>query len=202
MNRKMGMTASFVNVAAVVGFAVCMLAGTLFGSYLTSIFIAFSLVVMLCAFAHYSDESRRVAGWCGIAFGAMYALCNSIVYFTQITTVRMDKLSGQADAMLNFQNYGLMFNYDMLGYCLMAIATFFAGLTVDVKTKADKWLKWLLLIHGIFAISCFIMPLLGLFSADMSGGEWIGTAVLEFWCVYFIPVGILSCLYFKRQASS
>lgn len=199
MNKKIGMIASIVNLIAVVGFALSMLAGTSFGSYLTSIFIAFSLVAMLCTFAHFSNESRRVAGLSGIAFGAMYALCNSIVYFTQITTVRVNNLTEQAASILDFQNMGLMFNYDMLGYCLMAIATFFAGLAIDAKTKADKWLKRLLLIHGVFAITCFLVPLLGIFSTDMSGGEWISTAILEFWCVYFIPVSILSFIHFRNK---
>ena len=193
------MIASIVNVIAVVGFALSMLAGNLFGSYLASLFIAFSLVVMLCAFAHFSNENGQVAGLSGLAFGAMYALCNSIVYFTQMTTVRTDNLTQQAAALLDFQNFGLMFNYDMLGYCLMDIATFFAGLTIEAKTKTDKWLKGLLLIHGVFAIACFLMPLLGIFSTDMGGGEWIGTAVLEFWCIYFIPIGILSFLHFKNK---
>ncbi len=82
----------------------------------------------------------------------------------------------------------------------MAIATFFAGLILNVKSKSDKWLKYLLLIHGIFAISCFIMPMLGLFRADMTGANWVGTAILEFWCVFFIPISILSFLHFKKQS--
>ena len=67
-----------------------------------------------------------------------------------------------------------------------------------VKTKADKWLKGLLLIHGIFFITCFMFPMLGLFTPDMVGAEWIGTTVLEFWCVYFMPIGILSFLHFSK----
>lgn len=81
----------------------------------------------------------------------------------------------------------------------MAISTFFTGLAVEVKTKPDKWLKWLLLIHGVFAIVCFILPIIGLFRTGMEGAEWIGTAVLVFWCVYFTPVSILSFLHFKNQ---
>jgi hypothetical protein len=57
----------------------------------------------------------------------------------------------------------------------------------------------LLKIHGIFAISCFFMPILGIFNSNMTGGEIIGTMVLEFWCIYFMPICILSYRYFKKK---
>ena len=43
-----------------------------------------------------------------------------------------------------------MFNYDLLGYGMMALSTFFIGLSVQADSKADKWMKALMMIHGIF----------------------------------------------------
>jgi hypothetical protein len=57
----------------------------------------------------------------------------------------------------------------------------------------------LLCIHGIFAINCFAMPLLGIFNSNMEGGEIVGTLVLEFWCIYFMPICILSYKHFKNK---
>ena len=62
--------------------------------------------------------------------------------------------------------------------------------------KGDKWLKYLLMIHGVFFVSCLIVPMLGVLKAD--GPKWVGVAVLEFWCLYFCPVGILSGFYFRH----
>ena len=86
---------------------------------------------------------------------------------------------------------------------MMALSTFFFGLTVHVRTKADKWLKALLLIHGIFFFGCFIMPMTGVFSS-LSNGETslAGVAALEFWCAYFLPIGILSFLHFRSKNNS
>jgi len=198
MNRKIGMTVSLVNAAAVAGFACSMLVGTNFGSYLSSIFIALSFVPMICSYAFYAKKEKKLAGIVAAGFAVMYATLISLVYFAQMTTVQTGGLTAQAAALLDFQQFGLFFNYDMLGYALMALSTFFVGLTVCVKSKTDKWLKALLLIHGVFFITCFILPMLGLFTPDMAGTEWIGTAVLEFWCVYFIPISILSFLYFSK----
>lgn len=198
MNRKIGMYASLVNVVAVTGFALAMLLGSNFGSYITSIFIAFSFVPMISTFCSYAKTEAKSVGYTAIGFAVMYATINSLVYYTQITTVRAGNLSEQATRILDFQQFGLFFNYDMLGYAMMSLATFFAGLTIDVKSKVDKCLKALLLIHGVFFISCFIIPMLGLFTPNGEGTTWIGTAILIFWCIYFIPVGLLSYFHFSN----
>lgn len=199
MNRKIGMYGSVINVCAVLSFAFCMLIGNDLGSYLVCMFIAFSFVPMICTFAFYGSPEKRVAGNTAAVFAGMYAVFILLVYFAQVTTVRLDPLSEQAVQILSYPKFGLFFSYDLLGYGLMAVSTFFTGLVVEVKTKRDKWLKRLLLIHGIFAIVCFILPTTGLFRADMEGAQWIGTAVLVFWCIYFTPVGILSFFHFKNK---
>ena len=200
MNRKIGIYSSVINVCAVIGFALFMLVGSDFGSYLVCMFIAFSFVPMMCAFSSYTTPDNKVLGYTSMIFSGIYAVMILLVYFAQVTAVRLDGLSGQAMHIINYSKFGLFFSYDLLGYGLMALSTFFAGLTIVPKTKLDKWLRWLLVIHGVFFISCLIIPMLGLFSAEMQGANWIGIAVLEFWCVYFIPVDVLSFLHFKSKA--
>lgn len=199
MNKKIGIAAAVVNVISVFVFALSMIIFGDFMSYLSSIFIALSFVVLMGSFAAVAKEEDRAAANSAVAFSAVYAVIILLVYFAQCTTVRMDTLTTQASSLLDYQFFGLFFNYDLLGYGLMALSTFFIGLTIRPSDTADKWLKALLLIHGVFFISCLIMPMLGIFSANMSGGKWIGIAILEFWCVYFIPVGVLSILHFKKR---
>ena len=194
MNQKIGMTSSIVNVTAVGMFALSMLTGSTFLSYLSSMFIALSFVPMMCAFCFYARDDRKVAGIISIGFSAIYATIILLVYFAQLTTLRLDVLTEQAVKLLDFQKFGLFFNYDMLGYALMALSTFFAGLTLS----KNKWLKSLLLIHGIFFISCLIIPMMGIFNSE--GNPLIGIIVLETWCIYFIPVGLLSYRFFKYDA--
>lgn len=190
------MYSSMINLFSVIGFAVSMLIGCNAGSYFSSMFIAFSFVPMMCGYAYFSDKNRRLAGYIGAAFAAMYAAIILLVYFAQLTTVRMNGLTKQAVMLFDFQQFGLLFNYDMLGYALMALATFFAGLTIHADLKTDIWLKYLLMIHGIFFASCLILPMLGLFKTGSPA--WVGVAVLEFWCLYFCPISILSFLHFAK----
>lgn len=203
MNRKIGMYSSAVNIAAVGGFAACMPFSFDFGSYIFSMIIALSFVPMMCAYTCFSDNTRKAAGYTAVGFAAMYAAIILIVYFTQLTAVRSGGLSEQAGMILDYKRFGLFFSFDMLGYAMMSLSTFFAGLAVNVKSKADKWLKALLMIHGVFFFSCLIMPMLGLFTASADGSnssELVGIAILEFWCLYFIPIGILSLRYFAKNS--
>ena len=111
-----------------------------------------------------------------------------------------EQLNEQAAKLLEFNKFGLIFNYDLLGYGVMALSTFFTGLAMKPKNKTDKWLKALLMIHGVFYFSCTFMPITGMFAKMSSGGDGIGGRLaLVTWCVYFLPVGILSFLHFKKD---
>lgn len=199
MNKKIGMISSLINLAAVLGFAFCMVIGSDFGSYFVCTFIAFSFVPMMAAFCEYCNVEKKVAGYSALIFAGIYAVFILIVYFAQITSVINDDLGNEALGIIDYQKFGLFFNYDLLGYGMMALATFFAGLTINCRTKADQWLKWLLLIHGVFFITCFTMPMLGVFYPGMDGGEWIGILVLIFWCAFFAPISILSYIHFSKK---
>ena len=196
MNKKIGLYSSAVNIIAVICFALSMLFSFHFGSYFSSMFIAFSFVPMMCGYAYFCEEKAKLAGYVSVTFAAIYTAIILLVYFAQLTTVQLDDLTPQATAILDFQQCGLLFNYDLLGYAVMSLATFFAGLTVNPQTKIDRLLKYLLMVHGVFFISCLIVPMFGVFKAD--GPTWIGVAVLEFWCLYFCPIGILSLLHFSN----
>lgn len=196
MNKRIGMYCSVVNFIAVICFAMSMLLGFDNGSYFSSMFIAFSFVPMICGYAYFSEKNAKLAGYVSVAFAAIYTAIILLVYFAQLTTVRLNDLTQQAAVLLDFQQCGLLFHYDLLGYAVMSLAAFFAGLTVKPQTKTDRWLKYLLMVHGVFFISCLIMPMLGIFKADSPA--WIGVAVLEFWCFYFCPISILSFLHFSH----
>lgn len=130
-------------------------------------------------------------------FGSYFICMILLVYFAQTTVVQQGNLNEQAMEILDFQRGGLIFNYDLLGYGIMALSTFFAGTTIVEKRKSDKVLKWLMIIHGIFFIGCFILPMTGVFSNMSDSGSGIGGVIaLEFWCAYFLPVGILSYMHF------
>lgn len=199
MNNKIGMIGSLVNAFTVASFAICMLISFDFGSYFVCMFIALSFILMIASFEEECSDENKVAGKVALTLAGIYATLILIVYFTQCTTVMNEQLTNDAMKILNYKYMSLLFNIDLLGYGIMALSTFFIGLTLDIKNKKDKILKLLLLIHGLFFISCLIMPMTGMFT-NVEGTTSIGGIIaLEIWCLYFLPVGILSFLHFKEN---
>ena len=200
MNKSIAKAGAAGVAVTVLLFAVCMLIPFNFGSYFVCMLLAVSYILMASGFSSESDAEHRTAATAGMAFAAVYAVLILLVYFAQTTSVRLDALNEQAAALLDYSRGGLMFNYDLLGYGMMALSTFFLGLTIEPKTKADKWLRALMLIHGVFFFSCLIMPMTGMFTSMGDGETGIGGVIaLEFWCAYFLPVGILSFVHFSKQ---
>lgn len=197
MNRNIAKAGALIVVFSVLLFAVCMLIPFNFGSYLVCMLLAIGYVMMAAGFSCESDAEHRVAAKAGMAFAVIYATLVLLVYFAQTTAVRLDTMTDQAVKLLDYSRGGLMFSYDLLGYGMMALSTFFLGLTIREHNLADKWLKRLMIIHGIFFFGCFIMPMTGVFSS-MVGEETSmgGVIALECWCAYFLPVGILAFIHF------
>lgn len=183
MGRRIGICSAAVNLAAVLGFAASMALGSNWGSYFSSMFIALSYVAMACAWARFAGVGRELAGRVAEAFAAMYAVLVLRVYFAQLTTVRFGGLTRQAADLLDFQRGNLMFYDDLLGYALMALSTFFAGLTVEGR--------------GAFFLSCMALPLMGALRGG--GAPQAGVLALEAWCAYFCPIDVLAIAYFRGR---
>jgi len=201
MSRNIGTTASASNIISVASFGVFTAIDFFYGAVLASIFIALSFVPMVGTYAARGKLETKAAGNTAMIFAAIYAVLILIVYFTQITTLHNENIHQRVTDLLNYQNFSWFFNLNLLGYGMMSLSTFFAGLTIDARTKSDKALKIMLMGHGIFAVSSFIMPVLGVFTnMDGTDAAWIGSLVLLIWAAIFLPIGILSFNYFRKGA--
>ena len=200
MNRTVSMTGAAIVTVTVSLFAVFILCGFPFGYYLVCMFLPVGFIMMTAGLHHECGKDTKVAANTGMALAGVYAVLVLLVYFAQTTTVRTESLNDQASRILNFGRGGLIFNYDLLGYGMMALSTFFTGLAMKAENKPDRWLKGLLMVHGIFFPGCFFMPMTGMFTsmADGKAGNG-GSIALLFWCLYFIPVGLLAWKHFSRR---
>lgn len=196
MNRLIPRIGAGIVCVTVTLFALCMLINFDFGSYFVCMLLPIGYIMLAAGLAQEAEDSRKVASNVGLAFAAVYAVLVLLVYFAQNTSVRLDDLGDQALGILDFKRGGLIFSYDLLGYGMMALSTFFVGLGISPKTRADRWLKRLMLLHGVFFISCFLLPMTGLLGGSSDGVG--GVVALELWCAYFLPIGVLSFLHFRK----
>lgn len=205
MNNRVGKYGSLLTGISVLVFAISMIFSLLqknsgaFISYLSCMFLAIGYIIFACSiYSVNNNNDKKVLGLIGVAFSIVYCVLIFIVYYAQCTTVNLNSnLSNDALSIINFSKLGsLFFNYDLLGYGIMALSTFFLSFIVDTKNNRNMILQKLLLIHGIFFPSCFIVPMFPIFNANT--GSVIGTILLEIWCVYFLPICILGYKYFQN----
>ena len=199
MNRMIAKIGAAIVTVTVFLFAVCLAVDFTFGSYFVCMFLPMGYLMMTAGLHNECERDRMVAANVGMVFSAIYAVLILLVYFAQTTSVRLESLTEQARSIIDFRRGGLIFNYDLLGYGMMALSTFFMGLSMKAENKADKWLKALMMIHGIFFLGCFLMPMTGMFSS-MANGQTSNSGViaLMIWCAYFLPIGILSYRHFTE----
>lgn len=203
MNRQISRIGAAIVTVTVFLFALFLILDFSFGSYFVCMLLPIGYIMMGAGLCHEAGEAGRVPATIGMTFAAIYATLILLVYFAQTTSVRLDGLGDEALGVLDFRRGGLIFNYDLLGYGMMALSTFFLGLSMKAADGGDVWLKRLMLIHGAFFISCFILPMTGMFSS-MAGGETSrgGAMALVAWCAYFLPIGMLAYRHFGNENTS
>lgn len=202
MNRKIGYISSIVKSGAVAIFLICLIVALFIQntvtenlSYGVCTVLSWGWIATACVYSCYTKNERSAAAKIGIATGIVYSTLISIVYFTQLTTVLYKSVNDIILQAFSFSSAGSwLFNLDLLGYGLLSISTFFVGLTIQPQNKVDKALKILLMLHGIFFV-CMFVPILPLPSTNQGKG---GTIALIFWCLFFLPICVLSTLHFKK----
>ena len=200
LNKMISKTGSVIVSVTVFLFAIFLTIDFSMGSYFVCLILPIGFIMMTAGLQGECESERKVAANIGLTLAAVYSTFIMLVYYSQLTTVNNEQLNEQAANLLMFDRFGLIFNYDLLGYGIMALSTFFTGLSMKPKNKMDKWLRALLMIHGVFYFSCTFMPITGMFAKMSSGGDGLGGRLaLVAWCVYFLPVGILSLIHFKKR---
>lgn len=201
LNKIVSKVGAAIVIITVFLFALFLLINYSLGSYFVCLILPIGFIMMTAGLHSEIESDRKVAANIGLILAGVYSTFIMLVYFAQLTTVNNEQLTEQAAKLLAFDRFGLIFNYDLLGYGVMALSTFFTGLSMKAKNKADKWLKALMMIHGVFYFSCTFMPMTGMFSKmSTPGGDGLGGRLaLVAWCVYFLPVGILSFLHFRKR---
>ena len=200
LNNGVSKVGSAIVTVTVFLFALFLIINIPMGYYFVCLILPIGFIMMTAGLQNECESDRKVAANIGLLLAAVYSTFIMLVYFTQLTTVNNEQLNEQATNLLEFGKFGLIFNFDLLGYGVMALSTFFTGLSMKAKNKKDKWLKALMMIHGLFYFSCTFMPITGMFAKMSSNGDGIGGRLaLVAWCVYFLPIGILSFLHFGSR---
>jgi hypothetical protein len=168
--------------------------------YIASLFIAISVVIMMACFFESTRERLRIFGLLALVSSIIYAPFCISTYFLQLSIVAFNplNLSSEVLKVISFQPGSPTFAIDMLGYGFLCLSTLAAGFALAEVN--DKLLRALCFFHGAIAVPTFAAPILsGIFRSPGGQTNNIGSYVLLFWCVVFVPIALLFRRYFKER---
>jgi hypothetical protein len=200
LNQKLGFCSAIIVALSTAVFAFSMLIGSVNLAFGVCMLLSWAYILLSCSFAVKASQDRKAMALGGVVFACLYGAFINLVYYSQLTTVLHKTESQDIISALTYSPGRWMFNIDLLGYGMMAISTLLIGITILPNNKKDRWLKALLMIHGVF-IPGIIIPMTNLFKIGDSANQNadIGAIILLGWCAYFIPVAILSAIYFIKD---
>ena len=138
LNRKISKVGAAIVTVTVFLFAIFLIVDFSMGSYFVCLILPIGFIMMTAGLQGECEDDRKVAANTGLLLAAVYGTFIMLVYYTQLTTVNNEQLNEQAANLLVFAKYGLIFNFDLLGYGLMALSTFFTGLSMKLPSQASR----------------------------------------------------------------
>jgi hypothetical protein len=168
-------------------------------SYIVSLLLAPSFVIMIACTPLLSRDGSRVFTRAALGFAAMYAVLCTGVYYLQLSVVRLGTFPASADAMsmLRYLPGSPAFALDMLGYTFMCLSTL--ALVPAISGKgAEKTLKVFCAINGFLSVPTLVFPALRFSQQGTGASGSFGSVVLLVWCVIFIPIPIIYSRLFGK----
>ena len=168
--------------------------------YIASLLIAISVVVMMASFYDGTHEPAKIFGLLALVSAIIYAPFCISTYFLQLSIAAFNPLELSSEVMkaVVFRPGSPTFALDMLGYGFLCLSTLAAGFALtDAK---DKILRAFCFFHGAIAVPTFAAPIIsGIFRETSGQTNDVGSYVLLFWCVVFVPIALLFAKYFKEE---
>jgi len=167
--------------------------------YITCIFLAASVVVLMSSVYLRSAAEQRIFGLLALVAAILYAPFCIGNYFIQLSIVLTNPLNHPPEVLklIGFIPGSATFALDMLGYAFLCFSTLAAAFSI--VDSRDRALRLLCMIHGAIAVPTIVAPILsGLFRSTGGQSNDIGSYVLLFWCALFAPMAILFQRMFRR----
>lgn len=196
INRRLGMYCSSAAAFCTLLFFLGLFTRNDLINYSSCLVLSWVYVLTGCAFASYAEKSRQALAFGGVAIAVIYSVFTNLVYYSQLTTVAYETADQAVLDALSFTSGSWLFGFDIMGYGLMGLSTLLIGLSIKIETGKERVVKAMLIGHGIFFPICVIAPALNLFQPGSDDGG--GILALQFWCLYFAPLMILSARYFYQ----
>lgn len=130
-------------------------------------------------------------------FASVYCAMVCIVYYTQLTFVRLASPSPEALSVVAYPPGTAFFAIDIFGYFIMSISYIWLGLSI----RNDRTLQKMLIGMGIWGSSCIVCPFLPFFydKSEKASSDQYGMMSLALWAILFSPIMLMLAKYYRTQ---
>lgn len=149
----------------------------------------------MMAAIHYSSQlDRKAYTMLGVAFASISVAMLSIQYYSQVTVVRYNLMSGEQPALGLFvlgNPHSFFWPLETLGYGFMSLSTLFATLAFSSR-PLERWIQALMIFNGVLGIGGMIAYPLEIPRVAVLCGLFL-------WTLVFPALTILLAIYFRRR---
>jgi hypothetical protein len=156
-----------------------------------SAFIPAAWLVLMVSVNRWAAEERRVFSESAIAFGIVYAVLSTSVYFVQLSVAIPKEMAGaQVGTLLWEQPRSFPYAMDILGYTFMSLSALFAAFALR-RNGVERQARWALIVAGLPA---FVLPIqLWWLPAEFAAAPTL---------IGFPAAGVLLALLFHRESTA
>lgn len=122
------------------------------------LFIPLAWIPLILTIRRWAAEDRKIFGDIAAAFAVMCGALLTMNYFVALTVTIPKQSAGVDVGLLAIQLQGFFLAVEAIGYTLMSLSAHRGfALSVDTGfvfggTRLQGWIRWMLLITGVFAI--------------------------------------------------
>lgn len=149
---------------------------------------------MMVAIHYSAGTDRRAYTLLGVAFAAIAVTMLGFQYYSQVTVVRYNLMSGSEPGLGLFvlgNPHSFFWPLEALGYGFLGVSTLLAAFAFN-KSPLDRWIRALMIVNGALGIGGIIAyPLEVTTVAVLSG--------LALWTVVFPASTVLLAISFRRR---
>jgi len=157
--------------------------------------LALSYLLVTLGNKHTVIDQNIIFADAAVIFGAIYCTCGSIVYYVQISFIRLANPSPEVLSVVQQPPPSAFFALDMLAYTFLGLSTVFLAFSIE----ASWILKVLLVLNGVDAVGGFVVPLMAFVYEPSNENDTTYNVILYGWCALFLLICVLLCLHFRRM---
>ena len=149
---------------------------------------------MMAAIHYSSQPDRKAYTMLGVAFASISVAMLGFQYYSQVTVVRYNLMSGEQPALGLFvlgNPHSFFWPLETLGYGFMSLSTLFAAFAFS-RGPLERWIQALMIFNGVLGIGGMIAYPLEIPTVAVLYG-------LSLWTLVFPALTILLAIYFRRR---